>query len=152
MISYYWVRVSIKSAGSSDFIIFTTGHGNFSLDFRDQIGRKNFDSTSQFSYINHFQRTTSIGFVFSAALVILSAWSCTKFLRWHFVRNPRYQKLEMELPVSHGSKVQSESNEGWDNGWGDSWEDEEASKIPSLPLTPSLSSKGIASRRFSREG
>lgn len=149
---YSEVRVSIKSAGSSDSIILTAGHGNCILDFRDQIGRKNFDSNSQFGYINHFKRTTSIGFVFLAALALLSVWSCTKFLRRHFVRNPKYQKLEMELPVSSGSKVELESNEGWDNSWGDSWDDEEASKTPSLPVTPSLSSIGIASRRFSKEG
>ncbi|KAL2527710.1 hypothetical protein Adt_12764 [Abeliophyllum distichum] len=148
---YSEVRVSIKSAGSSDFIILTAGHGNCSLDFRDQIGRKNVDSTSEFIYINHFKRTLSIGFVLLAALAVLSIWTCTKFLRRHFARNPKYQKLEMELPVSHGRKLESVSNDGWDDSWGDSWDDEEASKTPSLPVTPNLSSKGIASRRFSKE-
>jgi hypothetical protein len=57
----------------------------------------------------------------------------------------------MELPVSGEGKTESETNDGWDNSWGDDWDDEEAPKAPSLPVTPSLSSKGLASRRLSKE-
>lgn len=59
--------------------------------------------------------------------------------------------LDMELPVSHSSKLESDANESWDDSWGDNWDDEEAPKTPSLPVTPSLSSKGMASRKFNKE-
>lgn len=58
----------------------------------------------------------------------------------------------MEMPVTDARKSESDANNGWDNSWGDDWDDEEAPKTPSLPVTPSLSSKGLASRRLSKEG
>lgn len=77
---------------------------------------------------------------------------CTKLGRKYFARKgPKYEKLDTELPVSHGNKLEPDGNEGWDDSWGDSWDDEEAPKTPSLPVTPSISSKGMASRKF-KEG
>lgn len=77
---------------------------------------------------------------------------CAKLGGKYFARkSPKYQKLDMDLPISHDSKLESGENEGWDDSWGDSWDDEEAPTTPSLPLTPSLSSKGLASRKF-KEG
>lgn len=55
----------------------------------------------------------------------------------------------MDLPVSGAA---SETNDGWDENWDDRWDDEEAQKTPTLPATPNLSSKGLASRRLSKEG
>lgn len=58
----------------------------------------------------------------------------------------------MELPVASLGNSELDNNHGWDNSWDDNWDDEEAPKTPSLPVTPSLSSKGLASRRLSKEG
>lgn len=67
----------------------------------------------------------------------------------------------MELPVSSTaaaalvSKSDQESgDDGWNNNWGDDWGDgdEEQPNTPVLPLTPSVSSRGLAPRRLSKEG
>lgn len=58
----------------------------------------------------------------------------------------------MELPVVSDTKREADSNDGWDNSWDDDWDDEEAPKTPSMPVTPSLSSKGMSSRRINKEG
>ncbi|KAL3844485.1 hypothetical protein ACJIZ3_001888 [Penstemon smallii] len=146
------VKVSIKGVESGHFITLTVGHGNCSLDFRDQfVGRKKVDDTPESTYVSFSNRT---GFLFLAAslIVLVSILTCINFLRRYFARKgPRYQKLDMELPVSHGIRIEPSANEGWDNSWGDSWDDVEAPKTPSLPVTPSLSSIGMASRKFSKD-
>lgn len=58
----------------------------------------------------------------------------------------------MELPVSIVEESEVDSIEGWDNSWGDGWNDEEAPRSPPMPHTPSLSAKGLASRRLNKEG
>ncbi|KAK6137295.1 hypothetical protein DH2020_028967 [Rehmannia glutinosa] len=151
------IKVSIRGVESGHFIILTAGHGNCSLNFRDQfVGMKKAGDSNDSSYsYNIFNLTLSKGFLFLVALLLLvvSVFMSTKLGRKYFARkSPKYQKLDMELPVSHGSKLESGENEGWDDSWGDSWDDEEAPMTPSLPVTPSLSSKGIASRKFSKEG
>ncbi|KAH7841776.1 hypothetical protein Vadar_034227 [Vaccinium darrowii] len=111
-------------------IVLTAGNGNCSLDFRDLTS---LDSMKETDY-------TSI-------------WMCVSFKRRHFDSSAsKYQKLEMELPVTGTGKVMSELNDGWDNNWDDDWDDEEAPKTPSMPLTPRLSSKGLAPRRLNKEG
>ncbi|PKI45335.1 hypothetical protein CRG98_034296 [Punica granatum] len=58
----------------------------------------------------------------------------------------------MELPVSNVVKPESSDfSEGWDESWGDGWDDEEVPKTPSMPVTPSVSSKGLAPRRATKE-
>lgn len=57
----------------------------------------------------------------------------------------------MELPVSLGGKAVADNNDGWENSWDDNWDDE-TPHTPSLPVTPSLSSKGLASRRLNKDG
>ncbi|KAK4435464.1 hypothetical protein Salat_0709800 [Sesamum alatum] len=150
------VKVSIRGVESGHFIVLTAGHGNCSLNFTDQfIGRKKVDHSYDTSYFNIFKPTLSTGFLSLAALLIIvvSVFMCTKFGRKYFARKgPKYQKLDTELPTSHGSKLEPGENEGWDDNWGDSWDDEEAPKTPSLPVTPSLSSKGIAARKSNKEG
>ncbi|KAA8528241.1 hypothetical protein F0562_035508 [Nyssa sinensis] len=150
------VKVSIRNGGTDNLIVLTAGNGKCSLDFRDLIAQsseKETDYISKSTYINLLKRTSFVVFIFLAALVIASAWMCVSFQRRHFASNgSKYQKLDMELPVSGGGKIESNSNDGWDNSWGDSWDDEEAPKTPSMPVTPSLSSKGLASRRFNKDG
>lgn len=64
----------------------------------------------------------------------------------------------MELPVSNTPLVsksdQETGDDGWNNNWGDDWGDgdEEQPNTPVLPLTPSVSSRGLAPRRLSKEG
>ncbi|KAL0329962.1 UNVERIFIED_CONTAM: hypothetical protein Sradi_4982900 [Sesamum radiatum] len=150
------VKVSIRGVENGHFIVLTAGHGNCSLNFTDQfISRKKVDHSYDSSYFNIFKLTLSTGFLFLAALLIIvvSVFMCAKFGRRYFARKgPKYQKLDMELPISHGSKLEPGENDGWDESWGDSWDDEEVPKTPPLPVTPSLSSKGIAARKSSKEG
>ncbi|KAL5231133.1 hypothetical protein ABZP36_029909 [Zizania latifolia] len=79
--------------------------------------------------------------------------ACIKFWR---MRNqnggPAYQKLDVsELPVSTGGKKEEDQSDQWDDNWGDEWDDEEAPLTPTKPM-PSLSSKGLASRRSTKDG
>ncbi|GER41506.1 hypothetical protein STAS_18223 [Striga asiatica] len=151
------VKVSITGVKSGHNIVLSAGHGNCSLSLTNQfISMKMAGDPHDPSYSNtDFKLTLSRGFLFSAALLLLlaSIFTGTKLGRKYFwKKDPKYQKLDMELPVSHGSKVESGGNEDWDDSWGDNWDDEETPVTPSMPVTPSLSSKGMASRKFSKEG
>ncbi|KAL7122842.1 hypothetical protein ACP275_01G069400 [Erythranthe tilingii] len=150
------VKVSITGIESGHIIILTAGHGNCSLNIRDQLlGKNKIDHSNEPPKPNIFNPTLSTAFLLIVAallIVVLSVFVCTKLGVKYFARKvPKYQKLDMDLPVSHGSRIESGEIKGWDDSWDDSWDDEEAPKTPSLPLTPSLSSKGMASRKFSKE-
>lgn len=150
------VKVLIRKGGPGNLIVLTAGNGNCSLDFRDliaQSSKKETEYTSQSTYINRFKRIPSIGFIcLGALLVMVSILTCVTFRRKHFTSNSKYQRLDMELPVSGGAKTDSDLNDGWDNNWSDGWDDEEAPKTPSMPVTPSLSSQGVSSRRGKKDG
>ncbi|XP_034895117.1 uncharacterized protein [Populus alba] len=152
------VKVSITSGGSENLIVLRAGNGQCKLDIKDTIAHyfgKEFDKSHKSTdIINFMSRTSTIVVLsFAALLILASGWMCISFRRKHPSNNTsKYQRLEMELPVSGEGKTESETNDGWDNSWGDDWDDEEAPKAPSLPVTPSLSSKGLASRRLSKEG
>lgn len=139
------MKVSIGNGGNDNFIILKAGDGQCSLDFRGLID--NADKTSQFSYAIPS---------FAIMCLIAIAFVATVFMyikRKLLVSNDhKYQKLDMGLPVSRGRKVEALSTDGWDNNWDDNWDDEEAPKAPSLPVTPSLSSKSISARWSSKEG
>uniref|UniRef100_A0ACD5T731 Uncharacterized protein n=1 Tax=Avena sativa TaxID=4498 RepID=A0ACD5T731_AVESA len=65
---------------------------------------------------------------------------------------PTYQKLDApELPVSIGGKIEADQPDQWDDNWGDDWDDEEAPPTPSNSM-PNLSSKGLASRKSTKDG
>ena len=151
------VKVSITSRGSENLIVLRAGNGQCKLDIKDTIAHyfgKEFDKSHKSTdIINFMSRTSTIVVLsFAALLILASGWMCISFRRKHPSNNTsKYQRLEMELPVSGEGKTESETNDGWDNSWGDDWDDEEAPKAPSLPVTPSLSSKGLASRRLSKE-
>lgn len=155
------VKVSIRGGKTDKLIVLNAGNGDCSLDFRDLVAHnpvKEADSTSQFTYINLFRRTPFLGFIFLAALLaIASILVCVSFQRKRFQStgvNSKYQKLDIELPVSGptqtGTDLKDES--GWEDSWSDNWDDVEAPMTPSMPVTPSLSSKGFNSRRVSKEG
>lgn len=138
-------------------ITLTAGSGNCSLDFRDLIGhtlQKEFENPPKSSFISFLKRKPVAALIFFAPLVILlSAWMCINLRRRYYSGSGfKFQKIDMGLPVSSGGKTELDTNDGWDNSWGDSWDDEEAPKTPSMPVTPGLSSKGLASRRWNKEG
>uniref|UniRef100_A0A0D9WJZ9 DUF7356 domain-containing protein n=1 Tax=Leersia perrieri TaxID=77586 RepID=A0A0D9WJZ9_9ORYZ len=64
---------------------------------------------------------------------------------------PAYQKVDVaELPVSTGGKKEADQSDQWDDNWGDEWDDE-APLTPTRAM-PNLSSKGLASRRSTKDG
>ncbi|KAF8412127.1 hypothetical protein HHK36_000083 [Tetracentron sinense] len=147
------VKVSIGEVGNETVILLKAGKGLCNLDFSDLVRQNSVEKTGfspQPTDIKPPIRTSSIVYIsFGALLVLASAWMYVRFRRRHLPSNgARYQKL----PVSSVRKTDSYVTNGWDNSWGDSWDDEEAPKTPAIPVTPSLSSKGLASRRFSKEG
>uniref|UniRef100_A0A166CQQ8 DUF7356 domain-containing protein n=1 Tax=Daucus carota subsp. sativus TaxID=79200 RepID=A0A166CQQ8_DAUCS len=154
------VKVTVKNGGTDNLIILTAGTGNCTLSFKDLITqnlKKETVYTSQFNRSIYFNWTTAAVFIVLMALILLaSVWTCISFRRRHYPSNSsKYQKLDMELPVSNGVKVDTELNAGWDDSWGDSWDDEEAPKTPktpSMPITPSFSSQGVSSRRINKDG
>ncbi|XP_021279875.1 uncharacterized protein LOC110413421 [Herrania umbratica] len=143
------VKVSIKDSGTGNLIVLKDGRGECSLDFKDLIVHNSAES-----YVNFLSQTPTTTFIFVAAILILaSGWMCMSFKRRQLARSGlKYQRLDMELPVSAGAKTERDVNDGWDNSWGNNWDDEEAPMTPLMPVTPSLSSKGLASRRLSKEG
>ncbi|GFZ01272.1 hypothetical protein Acr_14g0009070 [Actinidia rufa] len=141
------IKVSIKKEGTGSLITLTAGDGHCSIDFRDLISPNLRKETDHSANSRHIIAIPLM--VLGLLVVAASAWLCVRFVRMY---GPTYQKLAMELPVMGGSKEESEFNDGWNNNWDDNWDDEEAPKTPSMPVTPSLSSKGLASRRFNKEG
>ncbi|MBA0794311.1 hypothetical protein Gohar_018655, partial [Gossypium harknessii] len=145
------VKVSIKGSGIGNMIVLKDGKGECNLDFKELIVHN-----SATSYVNFLSQTPTTAFIFLATIMILaSGWMCMSFRRKILASNSlKYRRLDVELPVSVAAKAEPERdvNDGWDNSWGDDWDDEEAPMTPSKPVTPGLSSKGLASRRLSKEG
>ncbi|XVF10428.1 hypothetical protein REPUB_Repub07fG0182000 [Reevesia pubescens] len=143
------LKVSIKTSGTENLIVLKDGAGECNLDFKDFTMHY-----SVRSYVNFLSQTPTTTFIFVAAILILaSGWMCMSFRQRVLTRiGLKYQKLDMKLPVSGGAKPEPDVNDGWDNSWGDNWDDEEAPMTLSMPVTPTLSSKGLASRRLSKEG
>ncbi|KAK1381676.1 High mobility group nucleosome-binding domain-containing protein [Heracleum sosnowskyi] len=157
------VKVTVKDGGTDNLIILTAGNGNCSLSFKDLITqnlRKETVHTSQLNHSTYFNWsywTTAVVFIILTAILLLaSVWTCKILHRRHYPSDSsKYQKLDMELPVSDGLKMDTELHAGWDDSWGDSWDDEEAPKTPktpSMPITPSFSSQGVSSRRINKDG
>ncbi|KAH0649526.1 uncharacterized protein [Solanum tuberosum] len=139
------MKVSIGNGGNDNIIILKAGDGQCSLDFRGLID--NADKTSQFNYV-----LPSFGIMCLVAIALVATILLYIKRRLLVSNGHTYQKLDNALPVSSGGKVETLSTDGWDNNWDDNWDDEEAPKAPSLPVTPSLSSKIISARRSSKEG
>ncbi|CAK9324825.1 unnamed protein product [Citrullus colocynthis] len=150
------VKVSIGDGGDGNAIVLTAGSGRCSLDFRDLIAHNNakdsdnVPKSSRFSYLTKPHIIAIVAF--AVILTIAAASVFISIRRKKFVSsNSKYQRLDMELPVSNGGKSIADNNDGWENSWDDNWDDE-TPHTPSLPVTPSLSSKGLASRRLNKEG
>ncbi|XP_026441340.1 uncharacterized protein LOC113340349 [Papaver somniferum] len=157
------VKVTIGEGDNNTSIILSAGNGQCNLDFRDLVSHNSETQTSnskKFSYTDLSSRASSILYISLAAMFLIGSIAlCVKLRKRSTLSEElqKYQKLGMELPVTNTAIMTNVSPEvvadGWDNSWGDdSWDDEEAPKTPSLPLTPSLSSKGLAARRSSKEG
>ncbi|XP_073130695.1 uncharacterized protein [Henckelia pumila] len=149
------LNVPVKGVGHDQFIVLTAGHGDCRLDISDQSihDNKKLGGDSESTYFNFAQQTNLIAILFLGALAMAASVLMGVFLRRRFAKKDvKYQMLDMELPVSHGSKPEPAANEGWDDSWGDNWDDEEAPSTPSFPVTPSNSTKGIASRKYSKTG
>ncbi|GLT90776.1 hypothetical protein SLE2022_086940 [Rubroshorea leprosula] len=151
------VKVSTRDGKTSDMIVLKEGTSSCNLDFKYLImhnSGKDSDKSAK-SYINLVSRSPSAAIVFFAALLMLaSGWMCFSFRKRILLdSHSKYQRLDIELPVSAvAAKTEPDVNDGWDNNWGDNWDDEEAPHTPSMPVTPRLSSKGLASRRLNKEG
>lgn len=150
------VMVSIGDGKTGKFITLKTGEGSCSLDLMDFLTHnpmKKSNHTPQLTYTNLFRRTPFLGLISLAfVLVIVSVLVCVTYQRRRFLNNgTKYQKLDAELPVSGGPKIDFNQKDGWDDNWGDDWDDVEAPSTPSMPLTPSISSAGVSSRRVNKD-
>ncbi|KAM7525865.1 hypothetical protein LguiA_015767 [Lonicera macranthoides] len=149
------VKVSIRNGGADNLIVLTAGNGNCNLDFRDLVAHssiKGADYTSKSTYIKLYKRIP-FGFLFVAVVIMALIATCVSYNRRRHLSSssPKYQKLDMELPVSGGPKMDSKLNDGWDHSWNDGWGDDEEAPS-SMPVTPSLSSQGVSSRRVKKDG
>ncbi|KAJ4955071.1 hypothetical protein NE237_011854 [Protea cynaroides] len=152
------VKVAIGNGGNDTLITLTAGSGDCVLDFRDLAlhnSMRKFDHSTISKYTNLMTQAPSAIYMSVAVLLLLVASACV-FIRFRRRRTlsdgSKYQKLETELPVSSRGNTEAVVTDGWDNSWGDSWDDEEAPVTPSKPVTPKVSSKGLASRRLIKEG
>nr|GMC99966.1 uncharacterized protein LOC109148273 [Ipomoea batatas] len=148
------IKVSFRDSGSENFITLKAGNGKCNLHFRDLIEHSTDKEAEYVSQFNYFT-LSSFGMIFLVALLLCaSVWTFITYRKKHLAKTGgKYQRLDMELPVSNGAKIEADANDGWDNSWDDNWDDdEEAPKTPVMPITPSLSSKGIAPRRSNKEG
>lgn len=151
------LRVSIRRKGTVNLITIKAGNGNCRLDFKDLMAHnsgEDFDNSLKSTYFKFLSKKPTVPFITFAALLILASGCLCVSLRCRQLSSgkSKYQRLDMEVPVASLGNSESDNNHGWDNSWDDNWDDEEAPKTPSLPVTPSLSSKGLASRRLSKEG
>lgn len=151
------VTFSIQDEGTDRLIVLRAENDNCTLDFRDltlHSTRKEPDNSLNSAHKNLLSRRYAIAFVsFSTVLIIASLWMFIGFRGRKLLSGGfKYQKLDTKLPVSSGVKPEMDLNDGWDNSWGDDWDDEEAPQTPSMPVTPSLSAKGLAPRRLNKDG
>ncbi|KAJ0739582.1 hypothetical protein HanOQP8_Chr06g0207351 [Helianthus annuus] len=148
--------VSIGEGKTEKLITLKTLEGSCSLDFMDFLTHnpmKKSNYASQLTYTSLFRRTPFLGLLSLALiLVIVSVVVCVTYQKRRFVNSgAKYQKLDAELPVSGGPKVDFDQKDGWDDNWSDDWGDVEAPSTPSMPLTPSISSAGVSSRRVNKD-
>ncbi|KAJ0971715.1 hypothetical protein J5N97_019674 [Dioscorea zingiberensis] len=148
------VSVSVKDGANDAMIQLKAGTEMCTLHYQNTNSNtvKKNEASILSRYITISTHTAFIYLIIIAAVIISAVWLCMRF-RWmnQLKDGPEYQKMEMSLPVSNGGKKEADDTDGWDKSWGDNWDDEEAPMTPSKPAsTPS--SKGLASRRFNKDG
>ncbi|KAK8971276.1 hypothetical protein KSP40_PGU014653 [Platanthera guangdongensis] len=150
------VKVYVNEDRSEDsMIILQAPDGNCSLDLRNVM--QNSISKTETLTMSGFI-SPSIGyalvFIFFAAVVVVGViWLCVRFrplLRRE--TGLKYPKLDVGLPVSTGENIEAVGGtDGWDNSWENGWDEEEVPLTPSETISkPSL--KGLASRKFNKDG
>ncbi|XP_023746126.1 uncharacterized protein LOC111894280 [Lactuca sativa] len=157
------VMVSIGDGKTEKFITLKTLKGSCDLDFMDFLTHnpmKKSNYMSRLTLTNLFKRTPFVGVISLAfVVVIVSVMACVTYQRRRLMMNnggaaAKYQKLDAGLPVSGGPKMDFDQNQkdGWNDNWSDDWDDVEAPNTPStMPLTPSISSAGVSSRRVNKD-
>ncbi|KAI3710721.1 hypothetical protein L2E82_40511 [Cichorium intybus] len=150
------VMVSIGDGKTEKFITLKTLKGSCSLDFMDFLTHnpmKKSNYMSQLTFSNLFKQTPFLGLISLAfVLVIVSVLVCVTYQRRRFMNSgAKYQKLDSGLPISGGPKIDFDQKDGWNDNWSDDWDDVEAPSTPSMPLTPSISSAGVSSRRVNKD-
>ncbi|KAM1185621.1 hypothetical protein ACFX2G_015215 [Malus domestica] len=145
-----------RKGGAGSSIVLKARNGRCNLDLKDLItnsSRKKPENSSNFAYTNFPKQKPTIAILFFAsAMILASAWMCISFRNRQVSGSGlKYQKLDKDLPISNGKNRVLHVNDVWDNNWDDNWDDEEAPHTPLMPITPSLSGKGLASRRLNKE-
>lgn len=150
------VYVNEDSTKNSMIILQAGGGGDScSLDFRNIISNS-ISKSETFTMSRFISKSTGFALLcifLAAAVIIGAAWLCIRFRPFLPQKSgPKYQKLEVGLPVSTGGKKEAnDGDDNWDNSWGNGWDEEEAPMTPSKTISnPSL--KGLASRRFNKDG
>ncbi|CAN8245537.1 unnamed protein product [Cochlearia groenlandica] len=159
------VKVSIKKGGSNDSaIILTSNKGHCRLELKDlagahESGNNDTAAVSRPYFLNIRPRTLIVfGMISFLVLSLVIIPTIVHICKNKSQVNNKYQRLDLELPVSNPGPVlkpdQETGDDGWNNNWGDDWDDgdEEQPNTPVLPVTPSVSARGLASRRLSKEG
>lgn len=153
------VKVSIPQSKPETSIILIGIKDNCSIDLTDLFENTSIGTNKSSRSINFLRQTPVVAVIaaFCGVLLIGSAWLCIIKGRRKVSSSSgevKYQRLDMELPISD-DRTTNELDvvvNSWDESWGDSWDDEEAPLTPSKPVTPSISSKGLATRRTAKEG
>ncbi|MQL95095.1 hypothetical protein Taro_027762 [Colocasia esculenta] len=146
------VKVTVEYGVNNTPILLSAGDGHCNLSFWDMIPSsiREAEGYSVPSHINFFIRSTFVYLALASVVLLGAAWLWVKFQRMHRLMDPRYQKLDGGLPVSSGG-VMEKDDADWQKNWDGSWDDEEAPKTPSKTLS-NPSSKGLASRKFNKDG
>lgn len=146
------VKVTVSDGMNDTTIVLEAGKGRCDLNLRNMISSSARSEASKLSRYDNLPLRTSFIYVPLAAVVLIGvACLCIRFRpMYHQEDGPKYQKVEVGLPVSTGGKKETDEADGWNNNWGDGWDDEEAPKTPSNLLS-NPSSKGLASRRLSKD-
>ncbi|PWA95043.1 hypothetical protein CTI12_AA053720 [Artemisia annua] len=138
------VMVSIGDGRRENFITLKTREGSCRLDFIDFINH------NPLTY-PHMKIISPLFLLIPLAILIVVglAYACVNYRQ---NKGAKYQKLDAELPVSGGPKIDFDQKDGWNDNWSDDWGDDvEAPHTPSMPLTPSISSAGVSSRRSTKD-
>ncbi|CAN1778569.1 hypothetical protein LINPERHAP1_LOCUS14427 [Linum perenne] len=155
------VKASINGKGRESSIILKTGTASScSLDIRDLIDHNSGDNIkdsrgSTYTISNLPLLLACFAGISMAVASARGLWiTISKRRKLSNTSSSNYQRLDMDLPVSGAGKKTTQSDDGWDNSWGDGWDDDEMPMTPnSMAVTPSLSSKGLASRsRLGKDG
>lgn len=100
-----------------------------------------------------------VGVILVVLLVVVATSTCIcyrcKARKQRHGSGPKYDEVEMSAPSVDLSTAFSQETaaDGWDEVWDEEdWEDTEAARSSARSLVPSLSAKGLNSRRANKDG